>query len=197
MQHTGTGTLAGDFLHRTAEVQVDEVRTRLLYDFCRLNHCLDITTVNLNAYGALLVADGQLAKRRFDVAHQCLSTDKFGIDHSGAKPLAQHAETNVRNILHRSEEHGAFSKVDVAYLHLFCFSFLPPITYHPTPITQHPTPITQHPTPNTQHPSQNIWLTRRMPATSASISSFVLYRANEARTVPLMPKRSIRGWAQW
>lgn len=47
------------------------------------------------------------------------------------------------------------------------------------------------------HPSrQNIWLTRRIPATRASISSFVLYRAKEARTVPEMPRRSIKGWAQ-
>ena len=43
---------------------------------------------------------------------------------------------------------------------------------------------------------QNIFLTRSMPATSTSISSFVLYRPNEARTVPSMPRRVMSGWAQ-
>lgn len=43
---------------------------------------------------------------------------------------------------------------------------------------------------------QNMRATRRMPSTSASTSSRVLYSANEARTVPNMPKRSISGWAQ-
>ena len=45
--------------------------------------------------------------------------------------------------------------------------------------------------------NQNIWTTRRSPAARASTSSCVLYKANEARTVPLMPSRSISGWAQW
>src|SRR6185437_2123164 len=36
-----------------------------------------------------------------------------------------------------------------------------------------------------------------MPRTSASISSFVLYRAKEARAVASIPKRSITGCAQW
>ena len=44
---------------------------------------------------------------------------------------------------------------------------------------------------------QNMQLTRRTPSTRASTSSFVLYRANDARTVPSMPRRSIRGCAQW
>lgn len=35
--------------------------------------------------------------------------------------------------------------------------------------------------------AQNIRLTRLTPSTSASISSLVLYMANEARTAPCMP----------
>ena len=44
---------------------------------------------------------------------------------------------------------------------------------------------------------QNIWLTRFTPATRASISSLVLYKANEARTTPCTPSRSMTGCAQW
>ena len=43
---------------------------------------------------------------------------------------------------------------------------------------------------------QNIWLTLFIPATKASTSSLVLYRAKLALTVPDMPKRCIKGSAQ-
>lgn len=43
---------------------------------------------------------------------------------------------------------------------------------------------------------KNIFATRPMPATSWSISSFVLYKANDARTVPSIPIRCIKGSAQ-
>ena len=41
--------------------------------------------------------------------------------------------------------------------------------------------------------SQNMPIIRLIPATKASTSSFVLYKAKEARTVPLIPNRSITG----
>gem|GEM_PF-4028194 len=43
---------------------------------------------------------------------------------------------------------------------------------------------------------QNIFRTRSIPATNASTSSLVLYKAKEARTVPSTPIRRIRGSAQ-
>ena len=60
LQHTCTGTLARHFLHGTTEIQVDDVRAGLLDNLGSFNHCIDITAVDLDAYGPFLVTDGQL-----------------------------------------------------------------------------------------------------------------------------------------
>ena len=117
LQHAGAGALASHLLHRTAEVQVDEVWTGLLNDLGRLDHCLHVAAVDLNAHGALFVADGELLLGGLHVANQGFSAHKLGIDHRGAKALAQQAEANVGNIFHRCQKHRVWTKFYISYLH--------------------------------------------------------------------------------
>ena len=122
LQHTGTRTFASHFLHRAAKVEVNQVGAGLFYDFCRLDHGLYVTPIDLNAHRALVVADGQFLDGRLHIAYQCLGTDKLGIDHRGAKPLAEQAETNVGDVFHRSQQDGLFAQIDISYFHPFEFS---------------------------------------------------------------------------
>ena len=121
LQHACTSTLAGDFLHRTAEVKVYQVWTGLFDHLCRLDHCLDVTTIDLDTHRTLLVADGQLANGRLHVANQRLGRDKLCIHHRGAKALAQHAEADVGHVFHRCEEDGTLAQIYVTYLHIVSF----------------------------------------------------------------------------
>ena len=117
LEHASTSTLACHFLDRTTEVEVDEVWTSLFNHLCSLNHRLDVTTIDLNAYRTLFVSNSQLPDRRLYITHQSLGGHEFRIDHRGTKPLAQHAEANIRDVLHRSQENGALAQFYIAYLH--------------------------------------------------------------------------------
>ena len=121
LQHTRTSSLAGNFLHRTTEVEVDDIRTCLLHHFGSLNHSLHIATINLDAYRSLFIGNGQLADGRLDITHQCLSRYELCVHHRCTIPLAQQPETNVRHILHRGKEYRALTQVNVAYLHFRTF----------------------------------------------------------------------------
>ena len=59
LQHACARPFARHLLHRTAEVQVDDVGPRLLHDPCRFHHRLHVAPVDLYAHWALHVADGQ------------------------------------------------------------------------------------------------------------------------------------------
>ena len=63
LQHAGTGPFASHLLDRTAEVKVDDVRSCLFNHLCSFDHRLDVTTIDLDAYGTLLVGNGQFPDR--------------------------------------------------------------------------------------------------------------------------------------
>ena len=123
LQHTGAGSLTSHFLHRTTEVDVDDVRLCLLHDASRLHHRVDVATVNLYAHRTLLVADGKLAQRGVDGAHKSFCAHKLGVDHRRAITLAKMAKANVRNVFHRSKEVRMRTKFDVSYFHFFFLFF--------------------------------------------------------------------------
>ena len=109
LQHAGPSTFACHLLHWAAKVQVYHVRSGLFHNLCRFDHRIYITSVNLDAYGTLLVADRQLFHRRLHITHQGFSRHEFRIDHRGTKAFAQHAETDIRHVLHRSQKDGTFT----------------------------------------------------------------------------------------
>src|SRR5574344_1455248 len=79
-QHARTGTLARHLLYRTAEIEVDDIRMRLLHNLCSLDHRLYVAPVNLDAHGALLVADGEFLHRTVDGAYQRFGAYELGVD---------------------------------------------------------------------------------------------------------------------
>ena len=120
LQHACASALTCHLFYRTAEVNVDQIRTGLFYDFGRLYHRLYVASVNLYAYRALSIADSQLRDGRFYIAYQRLGAYKLCIHHCGSKPLAKQSETNISHILHRCQKHRVLSKFYIAYLHFGC-----------------------------------------------------------------------------
>ena len=61
LQHTCSGTFAGDLLDRTAKVDVEHIGMSLFNNnTCRLSHRLDVFTINLYGNGSFLRADLKL-----------------------------------------------------------------------------------------------------------------------------------------
>ena len=117
LKHTSPSAFASHLLHRTAEVQVDQVRTSLFHNLRRFHHRLDISSVDLDTHRALSIADGEFGDRGFHIADQSLGRDKLRIDHRSAETLTQQSETDIRHILHGCQEYGPISKINVSYLH--------------------------------------------------------------------------------
>ena len=116
-EHTGSGSLAGYFLHRTAEIDVDYIWLGLGNYAGGLHHKLYLASVNLNSCRALSFGYVQLARSRGYIAHQSIGRHKLGICHIGTLLLADEPERGVRHILHRREHHRALAQIHCSYLH--------------------------------------------------------------------------------
>ena len=58
LQETGSGTFSCHFLHGAAEIDVDEVRVRLLNDESRIPHGFGFASVDLYRHRSLGIGDG-------------------------------------------------------------------------------------------------------------------------------------------
>ena len=117
LQHTGAAALACHLLDRTAKVQVQYIRPGSLNHLGGTYHSLRILTVNLDSHRALLITDGQFLHGTVNLTYQGIARHKLGIDHIGPEPLAEQAESGIRNILHRGQKHRLLSKIYISYLH--------------------------------------------------------------------------------
>ena len=81
LQHARSRSLACHFLYGAAEVEVDDVGTRLFHYPRSLHHGVCVAPVYLYAYGSFAVAYVEFAYRRFDGAHESFGTYKLGIHH--------------------------------------------------------------------------------------------------------------------
>ena len=124
LQHARTSPFASHTLHRAAKVQVKHIGLSLLHNACSLYHGRHIAAVNLNSHGTLLVADTQLLFCLCHRTNQCISRHKLRIDHISAKALAHQAESRIRNILHRCQEHRLVGQLHITYFHLLFSSIL-------------------------------------------------------------------------
>ena len=122
LQHTSPSAFASHLLHRTAEVQVNDIGASLFYDLRGLHHRLHVATVDLDAHRTFLVADGQLGDGGFYIADQRLSTHELRIDHRCSEPLAQQSEADVCHVLHGGQEHRPFTEFYITDLHFACKS---------------------------------------------------------------------------
>ena len=87
------------------------------HDACCLGHGLRVLAVYLHGHGPFLGGDSQLLQTAVHHAHECIAGDELGIDHSCSHASAQETESDVRNILHRSQEQGFLPQADRAYPH--------------------------------------------------------------------------------
>ncbi len=120
LQQSRARTLARHALHGATEVQVEHVRAGPVDDqLCRVAHGCRVLAVDLDGHGAFFIADGQFFETAVDPAHQGVGCDKLRVDHGRTETAAEQAETDVRDILHGSEEERLLPQVDVSYLHAF------------------------------------------------------------------------------
>ena len=117
-EHSCSGAFSGHLFHRASKVDVDDVGVHRFHDFSRLDHRVNVFAIDLNTYRPLLIIDVHLVECGLDAADDCVGRDKLSINHSRAKPFAEHTEAYVRHVFHGSEEERTFTKVNVSYLHI-------------------------------------------------------------------------------
>ena len=115
--HTRSGAPTGDLLHRTTEVDIDDIGIGRLGDPSRLDHRFHQMTVKLDTHGPFGFGDAQFSERLARIADQPVRRDKLGIYHVGTEPLAHIAERRIGHILHRSQEQRAVTQFYVGNLH--------------------------------------------------------------------------------
>ena len=118
-EHSGSGTLSGNLLHRAAEVNINHIWLRLFHDLGSFHHILGGATINLNAHRALLIAYRKLVDSTLDASHQGFRRYELSINHGSSESLAEHAKANIRYVFHRSEEEGLRPKFYITYFHEF------------------------------------------------------------------------------
>ena len=123
--HTGSRPPDRDLAHRTAEVDIDQIRpvspdelAGLVCHFGGLNHRVFIAAVDLDADGSLFVGSHQFGVGLSRVADQSLGRDEFRVHQIRPLLATEHPEGRVRHVLHRRQQHRFFSQVYVSDLHI-------------------------------------------------------------------------------
>ena len=115
--HSRTCTSARNLLHRATEVYINNIGVSRFGNSCSLDHWLYLITINLNSHRTLEVVDIQLCTRFPGITNKAIRRDKLRRNHICAKSFTDIAERRVGNILHRCEEQGLFTKLNIANLH--------------------------------------------------------------------------------
>ena len=87
-QHTCSSALAGHFLHRASEVDIEDVRLGIGYYSGGFHHWLDLAAVDLDGSGALPFGYMQFAGCCCDIADQSIGRYEFRVGHVGPLFLA-------------------------------------------------------------------------------------------------------------
>ena len=103
LQHSCSCSFSCYSLHGAAEVYVENIGLRLLYDLRSFDHRFRIFTINLNGYRAFFIADTQFLCSLADSAYQCIARYKFSIYHVSSELFAHQAESRICHVLHRGE----------------------------------------------------------------------------------------------
>src|SRR5205085_12030828 len=85
-----------DFLHRAAEVDVDELRLEYVGDEpCGFAHCHGSGAKDLNPNRPLIAAKPQLVERRCILAANAFGREEFSGHYVGTKPAADSSERRL------------------------------------------------------------------------------------------------------
>ena len=119
--HSAPGPAGRYFGYRAAEVDVDNIGS---VASCKLggvvghtgglHHVLKYVSVNLDAHRSLLGEGVHFGDSLVGVAYKALGGNEFRVNHGRSLLLAQDAERDVRNILHRRQEQGFGAKTQIS-----------------------------------------------------------------------------------
>ena len=124
-KHSAPCAPTGDFLDRTAEVDVHKIGpVASCYLCCALDHTggfhhgLWNVTVNLQTYGCLEIIGAHFGNGFGSISNKAIGRDEFGIDHIRSILFAYPAESGVRDVFHRGEEQRPGAQIYlISYLH--------------------------------------------------------------------------------
>ncbi len=118
-QHARSGAFTGDFLYRTTEINIDDVRSGFFTNLSSFDHRRRIATINLYGYRTFLFTNSELFLCFLHIANQRIARHELGIHHIRPKSLTKQPEPDIGHIFHRSKENRISRKINSAYLHLF------------------------------------------------------------------------------
>ena len=116
-EHSCPRAFRRHLLHRTSEIDVDDVRTGCLGDFCSLHHRFHLLAVDLYRHRPLGGVGVEFAGGAVDVAHKSVGRHEFRVDHIGSLLFADETERRISHVFHRCQQHRALSQVNCSYLH--------------------------------------------------------------------------------
>ena len=102
-QESCAGALARHFLDRTAEIDIYEIRVRLLDDTCCICHRFGFAAVDLDSHRPLGIVDREFTGGRSNIPHERVGIDELGIYPIGSVAFAKRTESRIGHILHRSQ----------------------------------------------------------------------------------------------
>ena len=124
LHHSRASSTASDLAHRAAEIDVDHVASVSAHKFVRmvshsrgLHHRVRVAAVDLDAYRSLRVGGLEFGVGLFSVPDQPFGRNELSVGHVRSLLPAYPSEGSVCHILHRSQKHGPYSKIYVAYCH--------------------------------------------------------------------------------
>lgn len=113
-QNACSGSLAGYLVYRTSVIDVDEFRSGIFCDGCRLPHGVDLVAENLHPDWPFVIVYVEFLNAFFCFADQTFSSNKFGKHQVGAHFLAKRPERRIADILHGGEQQGKAAQVYVS-----------------------------------------------------------------------------------
>ena len=124
LHHPRASSTASDLAHRAAEIDVDHVASVSAHKFRGvvrhlrgLDHRVRVASVDLDSDRGLVVRSLELGVGLLGVPDQTLGRNELSVDHVRSLLPAYPSEGSVCHILHRSQKHGPYSKIYVAYCH--------------------------------------------------------------------------------
>ena len=112
LQDRGTRVLTHHLLHRTPEVDVDQIGLDPIDDLCRPTDLVLVSAEYLDPEGPLFIAEVEFLPGLFRVVDQASGGDELGVEKIGSQPLADDPKGGIADVLHRRQQQGAASQLD-------------------------------------------------------------------------------------
>ncbi len=123
-QHSGTGTVADNFLHRAAVIDVDKIGLTFFSDFCCPNHRINVVAVYLDSHRTIEIEQRHFLLCFLNVADQRFRRNKFGVHHIGTVFFTHVPKRFIRHIFHWRQKQRHLPQIYSSDLHnLYFYNF--------------------------------------------------------------------------